>query len=94
MPRLMIVDDDPEIRSMLRDYFELHEFEVDDVADGPALRTAIDHAVDGDASDLDTAQIAIAVRAKGFNPRHLRLDGTRLVLDLKKALYGVPSEAT
>jgi hypothetical protein len=45
-------------------------------------------------SDLDTAQIAIAVRAKGFNPRHLRLDGTRLVLDLKKALYGVPSEAT
>jgi hypothetical protein len=39
-------------------------------------------------SDLDTEQIAIAVHAKGFNPRHVRLDGKRLALDLRKALYG------
>ncbi len=39
-------------------------------------------------SDLDSAQIAIVVRAAGRNTRHLRLDGRRLVLDLRKALYG------
>jgi hypothetical protein len=39
-------------------------------------------------SDLDSAQIAIVVRAPGRNPRHVRLDGKRLVLDLREALYG------
>ena len=39
-------------------------------------------------SDLDSAQIAIVVRAPGRNVRHLRLDGSRLALDLRKALYG------
>jgi hypothetical protein len=39
-------------------------------------------------SDLDSAQIAIVVRAPGRNARHLRLDGKRLVLDLRQALYG------
>jgi len=39
-------------------------------------------------SDLETEQIAVAVHAKGRNPRHVRLDGKRLVLDLRKALYG------
>jgi hypothetical protein len=38
--------------------------------------------------ELETARIAVAVRARGFNPRHLLLDGTNLVLDLRKALYG------
>jgi hypothetical protein len=28
------------------------------------------------------------VRAEGFNPRHMRLDGTNLALDLRRALYG------
>jgi hypothetical protein len=42
-------------------------------------------------SDLDSAQIAIVVRAPGRNPRHVRLDGKRLVLDLREALYGRPS---
>ncbi len=47
-------------------------------------------------SDLDADQIAIAVHAKGFNPRHVRLDGRRLALDLRKALYGSrePSRVT
>jgi hypothetical protein len=45
-------------------------------------------------SDLDSAQIALVVRAKGLNPRHLRLDGKRLVLDLREALYGRPSETS
>jgi hypothetical protein len=45
-------------------------------------------------SDLASEQIALVVRAKGRNARHVRLDGRRLVLDLRKALYGVPSETT
>jgi len=39
-------------------------------------------------SDLGSEQIALGVHAKGFNARHVRLDGKRLVLDLRKALYG------
>jgi hypothetical protein len=39
-------------------------------------------------SDADSQQIAVSVRTPGFNPRHLLLDGTRLALDLRAALYG------
>lgn len=38
--------------------------------------------------EVESARIAVAVRAKGRNPRHLLLDGTNLALDLRKALYG------
>jgi hypothetical protein len=44
-------------------------------------------------SDLDSAQIGIRVSARGFNARHLLLDGTRLVLDLRAALYGAKARA-
>ncbi len=43
-------------------------------------------------SDLDTRQIGVTVRAQGFNPRHLLLDGTRLALDLREALYGAKAK--
>jgi hypothetical protein len=39
-------------------------------------------------SDLASEQIALVVRARGFNARHVRLDGRRLALDLRRALYG------
>lgn len=39
-------------------------------------------------SDLASAQVGIVVRSTGRNTRHLRLDGKRLALDLRKALYG------
>jgi hypothetical protein len=39
-------------------------------------------------SDIDSGRIAIAVHAAGRNPRHVLLDGTRLVLDLRAELYG------
>jgi hypothetical protein len=39
-------------------------------------------------SDVDSRQIGVRVSAKGFNARHLLLDGTRLALDLRAALYG------
>jgi len=44
-------------------------------------------------SDRDSHQIGIRVGAKGFNARHLLLDGTRLALDLRAALYGAPKPA-
>ena len=39
-------------------------------------------------SDIHTDHLLVSVRAAGFNPRHLRLDGTNLVLDLVHELYG------
>jgi hypothetical protein len=49
----------------------------------------------GFATPSDTAshQIGIRVGAKGFNARHLLLDGTRLALDLRAALYGAKAHA-
>jgi len=44
-------------------------------------------------SDCDSRQIGIRVSAKGFNARHLLLDGTRLALDLRAALYGAKAGA-
>jgi hypothetical protein len=39
-------------------------------------------------SDLASEHVALGVRAPGRNARHVRLDGKRLVLDLRQALYG------
>jgi hypothetical protein len=39
-------------------------------------------------SDVDSADLALSVRAEGFNPRRVRLDGTSLALDLRELLYG------
>ncbi|MFZ4812270.1 MAG: alkaline phosphatase family protein [Ilumatobacteraceae bacterium] len=39
-------------------------------------------------SDVASDRIAVTVRAPGFNPRHVLLDGTRLVIDVRAALYG------
>jgi hypothetical protein len=39
-------------------------------------------------SDVDSRSIGIRVAARGFNARHVLLDGTRLALDLRAALYG------
>jgi hypothetical protein len=39
-------------------------------------------------SEISSERIAIAIHREGFNPRHVRLDGHRLALDLRRALYG------
>jgi hypothetical protein len=39
-------------------------------------------------SEVSSNRIAVVVRSPGHNPRHLLLDGTRLVVDLRAALYG------
>jgi hypothetical protein len=67
---------------------------------GSAARVIARGATSGDGlfgfatpSDLDSHQIGIRVSRKGFNARHLLLDGTRLVLDLRAALYGARARA-
>lgn len=51
------------------------------------LRTDAD-GVAGFATPTDAAGLVITVGHPDFNPRHLRLDGTSLALDLRRALYG------
>lgn len=43
-PRVLIVDDDREIRTLLADYLEGHGLSAAAVADGPAMRKALDTA--------------------------------------------------
>jgi hypothetical protein len=38
--------------------------------------------------DVAPEKLAVAVRHPNFNPRHLRLDGSNLVADLRRELYG------
>jgi phosphonoacetate hydrolase len=39
-------------------------------------------------ADVAPAQIVLSVRHPDYNPRHLRLDGTNLAIDLRAELYG------
>jgi hypothetical protein len=39
-------------------------------------------------SDVDSADLALSIRAEGFNPRRVLLDGTSLALNLRQLLYG------
>ncbi|MDX1540728.1 MAG: response regulator [Geminicoccaceae bacterium] len=41
-PHILIVDDDPEIRDLLRRYLEKHDLRATTVGDGPAMRRALD----------------------------------------------------
>ena len=43
--RLLVVDDDPSVRSLLRDYFSSHGFEVAEAASGTQMREQLERAV-------------------------------------------------
>ncbi|MEE8345991.1 MAG: hypothetical protein V3S20_01460, partial [Dehalococcoidia bacterium] len=43
--------------------------------------------------DADPAKLIVSVHSDGFNPRHLRLDGTNVVEDLRQRLYGETGKA-
>jgi phosphonoacetate hydrolase len=49
-----------------------------------------DAGIAGFAKPADVAphHIVVSVRHRNYNPRHLRLDGTSLALDLRRELYG------
>jgi len=40
-------------------------------------------------ADVPRHDIVVAVHHRDFNPRHVRLDGTNLAIDLRRELYGV-----
>ena len=44
--------------------------------------------------DADPAKLVVSVHSDRFNRRHLRLDGTNVVEDLRERLYGSQSGAT
>ncbi len=67
------------------------EILVSDHRDGRVARAKTDAG--GNAgfaipADLLPAELRIAIRAEGFNPRHMLLDGSNLAVDLRETLYG------
>ena len=38
--------------------------------------------------EATSTEVVLSVRHADFSPRHMRLDGTSLVVDLRRALYG------
>jgi hypothetical protein len=51
------------------------------------LRTNAD-GIAGFATPIEASGFVVSVRHPDFNPRRLRLDGTSLAIDLRRALYG------
>jgi len=43
-PRLLVVDDDPDIRELLADYLRQHDFQVETAADGAGIFTALEQS--------------------------------------------------
>jgi len=39
-------------------------------------------------ADVAPRDLVLSVHHPDYNPRHLRLDGTNLAIDLRRALYG------
>jgi hypothetical protein len=65
---------------------------VSDHTDGKVAKTAT--SVDGVAgfavpADMRASDLRLSVRAEGFNPRHMLMDGSNLAIDLRHVLYGV-----
>ncbi|GAB4332323.1 MAG: hypothetical protein Kow0010_18190 [Dehalococcoidia bacterium] len=67
------------------------EILVTDHRDGVVARARTDgEGVAGVAipAELSPGELRATIHAKGYNPRHVRLDGTNLALDLRATLYG------
>jgi hypothetical protein len=67
------------------------ELLVTDHRDGRVARALTDaNGVAGISipADLEPADLRLRVAADGFNPRHMRLDGTSIAVDLREVLYG------
>jgi hypothetical protein len=68
---------------------ELHEGEAARAREGVRGRTGAGGVFGfSTPSEIASERIALSVRHEGFNPRRIRLDGKRLAVDLRAALYG------
>ena len=68
------------------------EILVSDREDGKVARVLTDaNGVAGISipADLEPSDLRIAIRAEGFNGRHMLMDGSNMALDLRRVLYGV-----
>jgi DNA-binding NtrC family response regulator len=74
MARVLVIDDNPDIRAILREAFELHGYEVDVAQDGRAgLRLIRERSVDVVITDI-------------FMPEQ---DGIETILELRRDFPGV-----
>lgn len=73
IPTLLIVDDDPDLLSMLKELLEEHKYRVLSAGDGiEALEVLAEHAVDCVISDvrmprMTGVQLLAAMRSRGFH---------------------------
>lgn len=88
--RVLVLDNDPDTTGE-RPPVAGAEVRVVDHADGVVARARTGgEGIAGFTlpADVRPSALAMSVHAEGFNPRHLRLDGTNIALDLRAALYG------
>lgn len=88
--QVLVLDNDPLV-SGERPPVAGAEIIVSDRQDGLVARAVTDAnglAGVGLPADIAPEELRMAVHAEGFNPRHLRLDGTGIALDLREVLYG------
>ena len=85
-----VLDNDPDTSGEKPPVAGAH-ITVSDSRDRHAARAATDaNGVAGVVipAELHPAEMVAEVTAEGFNPRHIRLDGTNVAVDLRRALYG------
>lgn len=88
--QVTVLDNDA-VRSGEHPPVEGAEILVTDHRDGKVARVVADtNGVAGLSipADLEPADLRIAIHADGFNPRHMRMDGTNFAVDLREVLYG------
>ena len=86
---ITVLDNDPDASGEKPPVAGAH-ITVSDSRDRHAARAATDaNGVAGVVlpAELHPAEMVAAVTAQGFNPRHIRLDGTNVTVDLRRALY-------
>jgi hypothetical protein len=91
--RVIVADNDADTsgeRPLLADVEVLVHAHGGGAASLLARVTTNDAGVAGFATpaDIDASQIVLSVRHPDFNPRHMRLDGESLCVDLRRELYG------
>ncbi len=88
--RFAVSDNDPDVHGHHAPVAAA-EILVMDRKDGLVARVRTDEsglAACAVPAELEPGELLAAVHAEGFNPRHVRLDGTNVCIDLPEVLYG------
>ena len=89
--RVIVLDNDPDLSGEKPPVADAHVLVHGHPDTALAKLTTNAAGIAGFATPADVApaDIVLSVRHPDYNPRHLRLDGTRIVVDLRRELYGV-----